>query len=961
VEIAVQAAALNFKDIMNAMGLLPANAVAGGLTGQRLGLEVAGRVLRMGRLVTHVQIGDEVIARVAEGFSGRVIAPQHCVARRPACLTPPQAAAVPVVFITAWYALCHLARMARGETVLLHSAAGGVGGAAIQLAQRAGAIVIATAGTNEKRAALRQMGVQHVFDSRSLDFYNRVMDVTGGRGVDIVLNSLTGRFIPQSLKCLAPFGRFIELGKADIYRNSKMGLERLGENISYFVVDVDRLALQKPELHRHVMHDVVALFERGELRPQEITEFPIAKLPEALKFMTRATYQGKIVLNMQDEQVPTLPPRQATFRPDRSYLITGGASGFGLEIARWMVERGARHLILLSRSGSKSIVDGAAINAMKDCGAEVVMARADVGDRDAVDRLMQQLNTKMPPLAGVIHGAAVMDDASIPSMDMTRFARVFEPKAQGAWNLHEATIAAGANLDFFMMLSSISSVLGFCGQVNYVAANSFQDALAHYRRQRGLPATSINLGVMGQYAGLSRAVNDEQDVIGLLESHGLLVMSLANVLGKLEATLVQQPVQRMTGRFDWSLFRTAYPHLARDTRFLEIMSDATLGLRKSRSSLRAALTELEAGPRHERLQRELTAALARVLDVGPEQLDATASIDILGLDSLMLTQLRNWVLRSLDINLPLIKLLKGPSMETLATELLTQLQTSGAAAGTTTDITQGTPTFALAEMDGIQVLDPWLIRGRGPTDAPLRLICFHSMGVGASLFTNFLLNPPEHYDILAVQTPGRENRLAEPVAENVDRLADQIVPQLLPLFDRPVVIWGHSFGGIVAREVMRRLRERHQCTPLHFVVTGTIAPHLLPLWQKREVMLKAMVADNSPEYLVSLSRYVDDPELLKAILPLMRRDFPLLTSYRFQQIPPLNCPVTAFAARQDDMVYTDEIRAWARHTHGGFDLIEVDGDHWFLNRNRKLITATLEDIACRLQRTAADHVVQTAT
>jgi surfactin synthase thioesterase subunit len=327
----------------------------------------------------------------------------------------------------------------------------------------------------------------------------------------------------------------------------------------------------------------------------------------------------------------------------------------------------------------------------------------------------------------------------------------------------------------------------------------------------------------------------------------------------------------------------------------------------------------------------------------------------------MLTQLRNWVLRSLDINLPLIKLLKGPSMETLATELLTQLQTSGAAAGTTTDITQGTPTFALAEMDGIQVLDPWLIRGRGPTDAPLRLICFHSMGVGASLFTNFLLNPPEHYDILAVQTPGRENRLAEPVAENVDRLADQIVPQLLPLFDRPVVIWGHSFGGIVAREVMRRLRERHQCTPLHFVVTGTIAPHLLPLWQKREVMLKAMVADNSPEYLVSLSRYVDDPELLKAILPLMRRDFPLLTSYRFQQIPPLNCPVTAFAARQDDMVYTDEIRAWARHTHGGFDLIEVDGDHWFLNRNRKLITATLEDIACRLQRTAADHVVQTAT
>src|SRR5262249_45904866 len=148
--------------------------------------------------------------------------------------------------------------------------------------------------------------------------------------------------------------------------------------------------------------------------------------------------------------------------------------------------------------------------------------------------------------------------------------------------------------------------------------------------------------------------------------------------------------------------------------------------------------------------------------------------------------------------------------------------------------------------------------------------------------------------------------------------------------DRPVVIWGHSFGGIVAWEVIRRLREHHHREPVHFVVSGTVAPHLIHVWQKREVMLKAMVADNNPEYLVSLARYVDDPEFLKAILPLMRRDFPLLTGYRFQETPPLDCPITAFAARQDDMVYTDEIREWALHTSNRFDLIEIDGDHWFL-------------------------------
>lgn len=963
VEIAVQASALNFKDIMNAMGLLPEHAVAGGLTSHRLGLEVAGRVLRTGSKVRHVQADDEVIARVSEGFCGRVTTAGHHVVRRPERLTPQQAAAVPLVYITAWYSLCYLARMAPGETVLVHSAAGGVGGAAIQLAKRAGATVIATAGTREKRESLRQIGIEHVFDSRSLDFYDQVMEATGGRGVDIVLNFLTGRFIPQSLKCLAPFGRFIELGKSDIYRNNKLGLERLGENISYYVVDVDRLAAQKPELHQQVMTEVVALFERGELEPHEITEFPISKLPEAMKFMTRAAYRGKIVMNMQNDRVQALPPRRAAFRPDRTYLVSGGTSGFGLEIARWMVDRGARHLALLSRSGIKSTEDGAAVNAMKELGAEVIVIRADVTDASAVRELMERIANELPPLAGVIHGAAVLDDASIPTMDMARFERVFRPKAQGAWNLHEATVAAEADLDFFVMLSSISSVLGLFGQVNYAASNFFQDSLAHYRRQQGLPAISANLGVLGQYAGMSKADNDGQGIIGLLESHGMLVMSLSDVLTKLEAALVQQPVHRMMAGFDWARFRTAYPHLVRDARFVNLMSDAALarGNRPKSSNLRTTLSELEPAQRRERLEQELTNKLARILDAAPEKIDVTISIDKFGLDSLMLTDLQIWIVRLLDINLPLIKLLKGPSITSLSAELLAQLDNGDTAdAANVTDASQNSTSFTLAHLEGMRVLNPWLIRGLGNPNAPMRLICFHSMGVGASLFTKFLLDPLEDYDILAVQTPGRENRLAEPVAESVDQLADQIVPQLLPFFDRPVVIWGHSFGGIVAGEIIRRLRDRHHLEPAHFLVTGTVAPHLIQVWQNRTVILKSMVADNSPEYMISLSRYVDDPEFLKSILPNFRRDWPLLKNYRFEPLPRLSFPITAFAARQDEVVYVDEVKEWAQHTDGGFELIEVDGDHWFLNRNRELITAAFHEIAARFQRTAADHFLQPA-
>ena len=362
----------------------------------------------------------------------------------------------------------------------------------------------------------------------------------------------------------------------------------------------------------------------------------------------------------------------------------------------------------------------------------------------------------MPPVAGVVHGAAVLDDASIPSMDMARFARVFDPKAQGAWNLHAATTAAGAELDFFLMLSSISSVFGLCGQLNYAAANFFQDALARSRRQQGLPATSVNLGVLGQYAGMSKAGNDAHDIIGLLESHGMPAMALGDVLAKLEAAVLQQPVQRMTARFDWGRFRTAYPHLARDARFVELMSDAALarGSQSKGSGLHAALLDLEPEDRRQRLEQELTEKLARILDAAADKLDVEASIDTLGLDSLMLTDLQVWIVRSLGVNLPLIKLLKGPSVATLSTELLTQLDDGTGDAQSVNEAKQSTTAFTVADLEGVRVLNPWLIRGCGDAQMPVRLICFHSMGVGASLFTNFLLNPPRDYDVLAVQTPG---------------------------------------------------------------------------------------------------------------------------------------------------------------------------------------------------------------
>jgi surfactin synthase thioesterase subunit len=353
---------------------------------------------------------------------------------------------------------------------------------------------------------------------------------------------------------------------------------------------------------------------------------------------------------------------------------------------------------------------------------------------------------------------------------------------------------------------------------------------------------------------------------------------------------------------------------------------------------------------------EVRGKLARILDAVPEQIGLETSIDILGLDSLMLTDFQVWISRTLDVNVPLIKLMKGPSIRSLAADLLGELQ-QGASSPSDSQEAEAPEDFArftLDETDGVRVLSPWLIQGRPSVDARHLLVCFHSMGVGASLFRSFLLFPPADCDILAVQTPGRENRLDEPVAESVDRLVEQLVPELLPHLHRPFVIWGHSFGGIVAVEVIRRLREIIDEEPLLFVVSGTIAPHLIDRWQHREVILKSAVAESSADYLISLSRYVDDPALIKAILPGLRRDFPLLSKYRFRDMAPLGCPITAFSARQDEVVYTDEIREWSRHTRADFRLVDVDGDHWFLSRNRDLIVKTIEEQLQALTLPAAE-------
>ncbi|HEU5321175.1 MAG TPA: SDR family NAD(P)-dependent oxidoreductase, partial [Methylomirabilota bacterium] len=424
VEIEAASVGLNFRDVMKALGIYPTE----GDEPLRLGDECAGTVVAVGEGVSHLRVGDRVVA-IAAGFGSHATVASRFAVPLPAHLGFDEGATLPIAFLTASYALHRLARLHKGERVLIHAAAGGVGLAAVALAQRAGAEIFATAGSPDKREYLRSLGVEHVMDSRSLDFADEVLAATGGEGVDVVLNSLAGEAIPRSLGLLRAYGRFLEIGKTDIYQDHKLGLWPFRNNLSYFAIDLARLFQDRPEVAGELLRELMACFERRELSPLPHRVFPIAQAEAAFRHMAQARHIGKIVLSLREAGAPVAARsfRPFPFRADGTYLVSGGLGGFGLAVARWMVEHGARHLVLLGRRGAGSDAARAAVAALGRQ-AEVSVVEADVTDEARVAEVLAQARAAGPPLRGVLHAAMVLDDGLLAQLDAARVRRVLAPK-----------------------------------------------------------------------------------------------------------------------------------------------------------------------------------------------------------------------------------------------------------------------------------------------------------------------------------------------------------------------------------------------------------------------------------------------------------------------------------------------------------------------------------------------------
>lgn len=660
--IEVKAAGMNFRDVLKALGLYPAETIDARIYGD----EVAGVVVAVGEGVDHVAPGDAVFGIAVFGLATHTLARAGDIRRLPEGLSFEEAATLPVVFMTAWHALKNVARLQPGESILVQAGAGGVGMAAIQIARHLGLEVFATAGSPTKRALLKTMGVKHVIDSRQADFASAVMRLTNGRGVDAVLNSLAGEAIPMGLSCLAEFGRFLEIGKRDIYQNSRIPLWPLRANASFHVIAMDAVFNGDAKLTRDLLAEIATRVESGALRPLPFRSFPACRIDAAFRYMAQGKHIGKIVVSFP---APFVARRarplveEFTVKPDAAYLITGGFGGFGRVLASWLADCGAKHLVLTGRSGAATPDARAFVESLEARGVDVQALKADVGSPADVTALLAQIREAGHPLAGVFHLAMVIDDAPMSALTRERMRTVMEPKARGAWLLHEAT--RDLALDAFVMFSSVSSVFGNPAQGNYSAANAFLDALAHYRRAQGLPALTVNWGVLGGEGYVAR----NERVAEFLARQGTAALSPGEVLSVLELFLATDATQAAAIRVDWSKWRQSFRGL-QENPLLERIFAATVDNPEAggaKDDWKGKLAAAAPEDREEIIGQAIRAIIGSVLRVKPESLRDDQPLTDLGLDSLMGAEIETSIDAALGVGLPPASLLRARTIGQIRT------------------------------------------------------------------------------------------------------------------------------------------------------------------------------------------------------------------------------------------------------------------------------------------------------
>ncbi len=600
-----------------------------------------------------------------------------------------------------------------------------------------------------------------------------------------------------------------------------------------------------------------------------------------------------------------------------SYLITGGVGALGLQVAQFLATAGARHLLLTGRSGVSTDDQRTVLHALEDAGVKVEVVAADVGNADDVARVLAMA----PNLRGIVHAAGVLDDGMLMQQNTDRFKAVASPKVNGAWHLHTQT--QDALLDFFVMFSSVASVIGSPGQSNYASANAFMDGLAHMRKQQGLPATAINwgpwadVGMAASEVVLRRLMHDGWQP--MTASQGCeFIAHLLTSRDLAQAAVIPVEwgtfVQRIPGASEWSTLKHLIPS-----------GGQSLLTANAAEAAAARVKSAGAGDRVDQISSYLLERIAQTLRVPAADLDEFAALSALGIDSLTAVELRSWVQGDLNVELAVEQMFTTPSIRELAVAI-DQLLGGAAATDSDSDLTQGN----------------WLVCPQPRPDARMRLVCFPFAGGGASAFADWSELVPDNVELCIVQMPGREDRLREPLLTDMSALVDALARELQVISDRPFAFFGHSMGAIVCYEVTRRLRALNMRMPEHLFLSARAAPQL----QTHGEPLRSLENDEFMQRLHDMYGAVPDAirqstKLQEVFLPILRADVALLETHAHDTVEPFDCPVTVFGGAEDPAISTEMLAGWKTLTSNSFAQHEFSGDHFFIHAEREGVVSVV--------------------
>ena len=666
VRMKVCAQSINFKDVLIASGQLE------GITEMRN--DCSGIVVEVGaNMASQFKPGDRICSLYSQSFANYPLVHGLTCHKLPDDMDFADAAGLPLVWSTVYYSLVTVGRLQKGESVLIHSAAGAVGQAAIMLARHLGAEIFATCGSEAKVELLTNefhIPRDHIFSSRNTDFRDKIRAMTNGYGVDVVLNSLGGEMFRESCNTLAGHGRFVEIGRKDLMENTLMPMEFLLDNISFVYVDFAHILETRTKLANQLLGEAMKLFASGAVQPVRQLRYPISEMATAFRLIQAGKHTGKVILTVDPDVkvqvVPSKPPAVG-LNPEATYIVVGGLGGLGQRLVAWSAEKGARHMVIFSRTAKPDSDTQNLLDTLASKGVTVRVMKCDVCSEESLKQAIATIQKTMPPIRGMFQAAMVLNDIMLEHMTFEQWNKVAAPKVQGTWNLHKLL---PRDLDFFIMLSSVVSVVGTVGASNYASACAFQDGIARYRQRLGMPAYAINIGAVVE-AGY---VSENPDVAIGLRKKGLGTIAIYEFLSHLGDVIHRQSVyaqsaigvlpsgtERGLGEARW----------AKDKRLGQIFgAENQAGSKTAGGGTDSIALALQAATTFEEAQdvvcQSIVKQLAIILSIDPEDIIPARSLDSYGLDSLVGVELRNWIGAYIQTNLPLLVMWNTNSINELA-------------------------------------------------------------------------------------------------------------------------------------------------------------------------------------------------------------------------------------------------------------------------------------------------------